>query len=103
MLYKLIVTFVCLSKESPETISVHGLYHRTNNAMESFNRLLNSHIMGGVGLSRSYIGLRKIEKTKATDAKLAKDSGGLTKPRQNTKTKVCIFFCFFLFRDSSRI
>lgn len=52
--------------------------------------------MGGAHLSRFYLGLRQIEKSKAVDAKLAKDTGGASKAKQKTKAKVCIIiFTFF--------
>lgn len=56
--------------------------------MENFNRVLNSSIMGNANLSRFYLGLRGIEKTKARDAKLSQDSGGSSKP--NKKSKVVV-------------
>lgn len=65
--------------------------HRTDNAMESLNRMLNSQIMGNTKFSRFYLGLRQVEKTKTRDGKLAKDTGGASKPKQKTVTKVSKF------------
>lgn len=58
--------------------------------MESFNSVMNKTIMGNTKFSRFYDGLRVIEKAKALDAKLAKDSGGASKPKQKSKAKVAI-------------
>lgn len=62
--------------------------HRTDNVMESLNHLLSSQIMGNTKFNRFYLGLRQIEKTKARDGKLAKDTGGASKSKQKIVTKV---------------
>lgn len=58
--------------------------------MENNNLQMKSEIMGNAQFSRFYAGLRQFEKKKALEAMLAKDSGGASKPKKNTKTKVCI-------------
>lgn len=89
-----------MSQETPETISVFDNVHRTDNVMESLNNLLNSRKMGNTNLVRFYLGLREIEKIKARDAKLAKDTGGSSKPKQKnlvTVSGLClIWFSVFL-------
>lgn len=52
--------------------------------------------MGNTKFVRFYSGLREIEKMKARDAKLAKDSGGASKTKQKKNVKVRIFISFYL-------
>lgn len=80
--------FLTLKQESPDSISVFDNVHRTDNAMESFNNLLNTEIMNNTKFVRFYLGLRKIEKKKALDGKLAKDTGGSSKAKQKKATRV---------------
>lgn len=88
------ISHIFYLQETPETISVFQNIHRTDNSLESFHKLLKSEIMGHTNFVRFYLGLRKIEKTKARDAKLAKDSGGASKPKQSPKAKVRDKFIF---------
>lgn len=85
----------CKSQETPESISVFENTHRTNNVMESLNNVMSAQIMGNTKFSRFYLGLREVEKTKARDAKLAKDTGGASKPKRKNVAKVSIL-CFFV-------
>lgn len=67
-------------QEKPETISVFGAVHRTNNGLEP-----------NATISRFYIGIRKIEKEKAFDAKLAIETGGASKAKKKSKSQVAYF------------
>lgn len=78
-------------QEKPETISVFGAVHRTNNGLESLNALMGSQILPNATISRFYIGIRKIEKEKAFDAKLAIETGGASKAKKKSKSQVAYF------------
>lgn len=59
---------------------------------------MNSSIMAHAQFTRFYEGLRKVEATKTRDGKLAKDTGGASKPKQKGKEKVCYFYLFSFLR-----